>query len=105
MAVLRALAAGDTDGADDSAILNERDAAFDGHGAGDLDDAHANAAAGDCIFECFCGALEENCGAGLVHGELDAAELSAVHFLEEDKFAGGVDDGDGHEPAVLLAFS
>jgi hypothetical protein len=104
LGVVFAGVAGNADGADDFAVLDDGDAAFDGDGAFNAENARAYRAGGECILEGFGGALKENSGAGFGDAELGAAELSVIHLLVVDEIAGSVDDGDGHGPIVFAGF-
>ena len=50
MAVLRALAARDADGADDLSVFDERHTTFDRHRAGDFESAESDAAGDKAIL-------------------------------------------------------
>jgi len=99
--VMIAGVARDANGADDFALHNDGDAAFNGHSAFETKNAKASAAGGEGLLKSLGRALEAGRGACFRDADIGAAELRVVHLLVVDKVSAGVYDGDGHIPVIF----
>src|SRR5271168_4720645 len=82
LAVLRACAAGESDGADDAAAHHERYAALDWDCISQAHDAQSFSATRQDVLKNFGRPLKQRCGARFIQCDIGAAILRVVHLLE-----------------------
>ncbi len=81
--------------------MDDRDAAFE-HAEAGREEAEVHAALGDAVLQRLGGPPEGDRRAGLLLGDVHAAPLRVVEALHHHHLPAGIQDDDGHRPAVLL---
>ena len=104
LTVFRGLDAGHANGADDFAVVNDRQTALDWKAAGQLQDSQVRAALFERIFEFLGRTAKQGRGLRFFLRDRDAAQLRIVQPSESDQVTGAIDDGDGDRPFVLDGF-
>src|SRR5579885_3117456 len=98
--VLRRQHAGDADGADDLAVDQDRQSAFERGEVPERQEPQPGAAGGDGVVERLAWALEGQGGARLAFRGGDGGKLRVVELVERHQIAAAVEDGDGDLPGV-----
>src|SRR5687767_3430772 len=94
--------AGDSDRANELAVDDDGDPPLERARPPEAQDAQVDPALRDPVLEHLGRTAIRDGRVGLVVRDLDAAELGAVEPLAHHEVAPGVQDGDDHEPVVLL---
>jgi hypothetical protein len=104
LSVMLAGITGNADGANDFAVHQERNTAFNRHCAFDAENAESSATSREGILEGLGGPLEASRAARFRNANIGAANLGVVHLLVVDEVAIGVYDGHSHIPIILASF-
>src|SRR5262249_41477977 len=101
LAILNRGCAGGTNGPDNLAIRDERNAALQRRGSASRERTHTQAALRHQVLDHLARTPVVKRAARLVLGDRDRAVLGVVELVEHHDMAGAVENGDGHAPVVL----
>src|SRR5208282_4795129 len=94
---------GEANAANDLAVLDEGNAAFNRYGTFQPKYAETYPTSSQGVLKGLGRTLEQRRRAGFVNGDLSATELGIVHLLVIDEVTAGVDNRNRHVPVVLAS--